>query len=96
MNITIVTTMRNEGSHLLEWVAHHRAIGVTHFLVYTNECDDGTDAMLDRISYVTHIRQTPTKKPPQWSALKAAWDHPAVTGADWISCLDCDESSTIK
>jgi len=31
------------------------------------------------------------EKPPQWRALKAAWDHPALQGADWVTCIDCDE-----
>ena len=43
---TIVTTMKNEGPFLLEWIAYHRAIGVSDFLVYTNDCTDGTDRML--------------------------------------------------
>ncbi len=92
--ITIVTTMRNEGPYLLEWIAHHRAAGVTGFLVYSNDCDDGTDTLLDALDaagIVTHVRQTEIKKSPQWTALKAAWRHPLVQGSDWLSCLDCDE-----
>lgn len=91
MSITIVTTMRNEGAHLLEWVAHHRAIGVDHFLVYVNDCEDETEALLAKLPGVTVIRQEEGKKPPQWRALKAAWDHPLVAEADWVACIDCDE-----
>ncbi len=43
----IVTCMKNEGPFILEWLAYHRMIGVDDFLVYTNDCDDGTDTMLD-------------------------------------------------
>ena len=91
MKVTIVTTMRNEGRHLLEWVAYHRAIGVTDFLIYTNDCDDGTDTLLDLLPYVTHIPLEAGEKPPQWRALKAAWDHDLVRAADWVACIDCDE-----
>lgn len=91
MKVTIVTTMRNEGRHLLEWVAYHKVLGVTDFLVYTNDCDDGTDAMLDLLPDVTHVPLGDGEKPPQWRALKAAWDHPKVAGADWVACIDCDE-----
>ncbi|MES2816741.1 MAG: glycosyltransferase family 2 protein, partial [Pseudomonadota bacterium] len=49
MKITAVLCVRNEAAFLLEWLAHHRACGVTDFLVFTNDCDDGTDAMLDRL-----------------------------------------------
>jgi len=91
MKITLVTTMRNEGPHLLEWIAHHRAAGVSDFLVYTNDCEDGTESLLDLLPDVTHVPLEDGKKPPQWRALKAAWDHPLVVGADWVACLDCDE-----
>ena len=94
MKITIVTTMRNEAPHLLEWIAHHRAAGVTDVLIYSNDCEDGTDDLLDVLAsagVVHHIRQQTSEKPPQWRALKAAWDHTAVAEADWVSCIDCDE-----
>ncbi|PKP84385.1 MAG: hypothetical protein CVT80_08490 [Alphaproteobacteria bacterium HGW-Alphaproteobacteria-2] len=38
--------MRNEGPYLLEWLAHHIAAGVSDFLIYSNDCEDGSDAML--------------------------------------------------
>lgn len=91
MKITLVTTMRNEGPHLLEWIAHHRAAGVTGFLVYTNDCEDGTEALLELLPDVVHVPLEDGPKPPQWRALKAAWDHPIVAQADWVGCLDCDE-----
>ena len=76
MKITLVTTMRNEGPHLLEWIAHHRAAGVSDFLVYNNDCEDGTEALLELLPDVVHVPLEGGKKPPQWRALKAAWDHP--------------------
>lgn len=91
MKITLVTTMRNEGPHLLEWIAHHHAAGVTDFLVYTNDCEDGTEALLELLPNVTHVSLEDGKKPPQWRALKAAWNHPVVERADWVMCTDCDE-----
>ena len=91
MTVTIVTTMRNEGAHLLEWIAHHRAAGVTGFLVYVNDCEDGTEALLRLLPGVEVIELPAGDKPPQWRALKAAWDHPMVAGSDWLACIDCDE-----
>jgi hypothetical protein len=38
--------MKNEGPFILEWLAWHRAIGVQDFLIYTNDCTDGTDTFL--------------------------------------------------
>lgn len=90
MQITLVTTMRNEGPHLLEWIAHHRAAGVTEFVIFTHDCEDGTDTLLDYLD-VTHIRMTLEDKPPQWQALKQAWELEVVKNSDWVLCIDCDE-----
>lgn len=100
MDILAITSMRNEGPHCLEWIAHHLAAGVGHFLIYTNDCDDGTDLMLDALQsagLVTHIRQTPTgKRSVQWQALKHASDHPLVADADWVLVTDCDEFINLR
>jgi hypothetical protein len=95
VKITAVLCVKNEGAFLLEWLAHHRAAGVTEFLVFSNDCDDGTDAMLDRLEamgWLTHVRNPgPHPEGPQWAALKQADKHPLVTGADWLLPLDIDE-----
>ena len=49
MKVTAVLTVRNEGAFLQEWMAHHRAVGITNFLVFSNNRDYGTDRMLDRL-----------------------------------------------
>lgn len=38
MRTLAILTQRNEGAFLLEWLAHHRAIGFTDFLVFSNDC----------------------------------------------------------
>jgi hypothetical protein len=90
-----LTCVKNEGAFLLEWIAHHRACGVDRFLVFSNDCADGTDAMLDRLQAMgglDHVRnQGPHPQGPQWAALKAAPRHPAYRAADWIIGLDADE-----
>jgi hypothetical protein len=95
MKITAIVTVRNEGAFLLEWLAHHRAVGFSDFLVFSNDCQDGTDAMLDRLAalgWLTHMPNPgPHAKGPQWQALAAADRHPLVRGADWLMHLDIDE-----
>lgn len=90
-----ILTLRNEASFLLEWLAHHRACGFTDFLVFSNDCDDGTDAMLDRLQamgVLTHLRNPgPHPQGPQWAALKAADRHPLKAAADWVLVCDIDE-----
>lgn len=88
--------VRNEGAFLLEWLAHHRAVGFDDFVVFSNDCDDGTDTMLDRLEdmgLVHHIRNDGPydKRGVQFTALKAAAKLPPVTDAGWILPLDVDE-----
>ncbi|MBA3911802.1 MAG: glycosyl transferase family 2 [Rhodobacter sp.] len=95
MRVTAVLTVRNEGAFLLEWFAHHRACGFTDFLVFSNDCSDGTDSMLDRLEalgWLTHQRNDgPHTEGPQWAALKQADKHPLVQDADWVMPIDIDE-----
>ena len=95
MRILAVLTLRNEGAFLLEWLAHHRAVGFTDFLVFSNDCTDGTDAMLDRLAemgQLTHVRNpAPHPQGPQWAALKTASTHPLFAAADWAMVIDVDE-----
>ena len=37
----IVTCMRDAGPFILEWLAHHKAIGFTDFLIYSNDLNGG-------------------------------------------------------
>ena len=91
--------MRDEGPHLLEWVAHHKAIGVTDFLLFSNDCSDGTDTMLDALdgAGVVHVRNVPPDgKSIQWNALKQAWAHDRRKQADWVLCIDTDEFINLR
>ena len=84
----------------MEWIAHHRAAGVTDFLIYANDCSDGTIALLkalQRAGIVRLVEHTLEKgKSIQWQALKAAWAHPLTQKADWVLVSDVDEFLNIK
>ncbi|MGB3409103.1 MAG: glycosyltransferase family 2 protein [Jannaschia sp.] len=95
--IAVVTCLRDEGPYVTEWVAHLRTLGVSRVLAFTNDCSDGTEAVLEALAPVGvvdvpqgAVRGTngPT---PQWRALRAAWAHPALAGIDWLLHLDVDE-----
>lgn len=96
LKVLAVITVRNEGAYFLEWLAHHLASGITDFLVFSNDCDDGTDTMLDRLAelgHLTHIRNDGPyhKGGIQFTAMKLADASPLVAAADWIIALDVDE-----
>ena len=100
MRFLAVLTVRNEGAFLLEWLAHHLAVGFTDFLVFSNDCQDGTDTMLDKLAelgYLIHLRNDGPhdQRGIQFTALKTASRHPLVKNADWILTLDVDEFMNI-
>ena len=96
MRLLAVLTVRNEAAFLLEWLAHHRACGFTDFLVFSNDCQDGTDTLLDRLDamgVLTHVRNDGPYDQGgiQFTALKAADRMDIVKSADWILPFDVDE-----
>lgn len=96
----MVTCMRDEGPFILEWLAHHKAVGFTDFLIYSNDCSDGTNLMLDRLAEMGEIIHQPNarrgKKTVQWQALSDAADHPVMKDVDWIFGADVDEFLNIR
>lgn len=98
--VTAVSMMKDEGPYVLEWVAHHLAVGFTDLVVYTNDCSDGTDDMLIRLEELglCHHRRNviPEGIRPQPSALNYAQDEPVVGNSDWVMVFDADEFLSIK
>ncbi|WP_281982766.1 glycosyltransferase family 2 protein [Thalassorhabdomicrobium marinisediminis] len=91
----LVSTMKNEGPYLLEWLAYHKSIGITDFCIFSNDCTDGTNLMLNRLDQmgvVTHYDnpQGP-RMDPQRSAYSRANKLDWVKSADWVLIVDADE-----
>ena len=87
--------MRNEGPFLVEWVAYSRLIGITDFVVFSNDCEDGTGDLLDLLAghgVLRHVRQQAEPgKSVQWKALQALSQERAAKGHDWFLFSDVDE-----
>jgi hypothetical protein len=96
----IIACMKNEAPYIVEWVAYHRAIGIDSFLIYTNDCDDGTDAILARLEelgVLEHRRNDDwSGKSPQQHALNRALSEPVVRDAEWILHIDVDEFVNVR
>lgn len=96
----IVGCMKNEGPYILEWVAYHKAIGVDHFLIFTNDCSDGTDEILQRLmelGHLTHANNDEWKgKSPQQAALNKAMKMDVVKRAEWLIHIDVDEYINVR
>ena len=98
--VTAVSMMKDEGPFVIEWVAHHLAVGFTDLVVYTNDCSDGTDDMLIRLEELglAHHRRNiiPEGIRPQPSALNYAQEEPVVGKSDWVMVFDADEFLSIR
>ncbi len=98
--VTAVSMMKDEGPYVIEWVAHHLAVGFTDLVVYTNDCSDGTDDMLIRLEELglAHHRRNviPEGIRPQPSALNYAQEEPVVCQSDWVMVFDADEFLSIR
>lgn len=99
LKIMSATCVRNEAPFLLEWIAYYRLLGVTDFVFFSNDCEDGTDHILDGLAahgVVQHIRhQAEPGKSIQWKALQTLWTARAAKGHDWFLFSDIDEFPVI-
>ena len=93
--VTLITTAKNEGRFLLEWFAYMRHVGATDILIYTNDCEDDSPAMLDRLTemgIVTHVPNPCGPNDfPHRKALRRARNHPLVKEAEYLMVMDPDE-----
>ncbi len=98
--ITIFTTMKNEGPYMLEWLAYHRSLGAEHFIIFTNDCDDGTDLIAQRLTdmgLATHVDNSVGEGGnPQHQMLRRVRRQPKLKDSDWTMCLDVDEFWNIR
>lgn len=96
----IVGCMKNEAPYIVEWVAYHRQIGIDDFLIYTNDCSDGTDAILQRLQemgLVQHRSNDEWKgQSPQQHALNMSLKEKVMREAVWIAHIDVDEFINVR
>ncbi|MEL6914290.1 MAG: glycosyltransferase family 2 protein [Pseudomonadota bacterium] len=93
-NILCFSTVRNELGRLPFWLAHHRALGVEHFLIVDNGSDDGTADLLARQPDVSLWR---TEASYRRARFGVDWlnrlQHLYAPGR-WALTLDADECLT--
>lgn len=91
----LLSSMKDEGPFVLEFVAHHRVLGFDAIHIASNDCSDGTDQLLDVLAasgIVTHTRN-PLKSgdvPQHRGYARIRREHQS-DDADWVMVLDVDE-----
>ncbi|AXK67022.1 glycosyl transferase [Burkholderia sp. IDO3] len=94
MKLGIAGIVKDEADSLLEWIAYHRIIGVTHFFIANNDSTDGTRDMLaalENCGIVTLIDfPTIENQKPQLPAYASLLDL-SRKSCDAIAFIDADE-----
>ena len=91
---TLVAIARDENAYILEWIAHHLAVGFSKIIVYDNESSDGMLDTLRRIAAVCPDVIVETTKSfginasPQTASYNDALKR---IETDWTMFLDIDE-----
>jgi len=94
--------MKNEGPFILEWLAHHRAIGVNRFIIFSNDCTDGTKELLDALDDASLIRhlENPNCLIQSNQRINVAFEYAQhlkeYQRADYVALIDADEFINVK
>lgn len=92
---TVVSTMKNEGPYIIDWVAHYKTLGFDNILVCTNDCTDTTVEILLRLQEMGLVTHHPTivrDAGIHRSALRqASRRYDIVMDAKWVFVCDVDE-----
>ncbi len=92
----LLATARNEGPYLLDWVAYHLSIGFEHIFLYTNDNQDGSDALLAALAAGGAITLVRNERSPSVGPQEKAYAHalmllPQILDYRWTAILDIDE-----
>ena len=91
----LISSIKDEGPFILEWVAHHLVLGFDRICVASNDCSDGSDRLLDaldRAGYISHVaNEVQPGEIPQHAGYAAIRRKAGVDAAEWLMMLDADE-----
>ncbi|MBF9060654.1 glycosyltransferase family 92 protein [Rhodobacterales bacterium HKCCSP123] len=94
MNLVLVTSLKNEGPYVIEWLAYHKSIGFDDVVIFENDSDDFTDLILKRLEAMGEIgfvKNHSYENNPQAHSYRIFRGMEAYRTADWVFCIDGDE-----
>ncbi len=93
----VLSTARNEGIYLIEWVAYHRLLGAETIVVYSNDNQDGSDVLLAALADAGVITWVDSElSGGSGRAQFKAYGHalgcmPDLLAHRWVLVIDIDE-----
>lgn len=94
LSLTVCAIVRNEGPYLLEWIAHHRLVGVEHFVLFDNQSTDTTTPLLSTLAQAGIVDHVPWPDIPHVAAQKPAYAAGLARldgRSRWVAFIDADE-----
>ena len=90
----LITSIRDEGSSIWEWVAHHKKLGFTDIVVFQNDSTDGTIAtlkLLHKMGEIKYLNNPDKDRGWQMKAYRRIKRMQIYQDVDWAMALDGDE-----
>lgn len=103
MRLGLVTSVSNEAVYLIDWIAHHLALGFGPIHIHYNGCVDGTAPLLDALAQAGVVRAFANDMgspglgprlralPPITRALRRAGRDATLQACDYLMVCDVDE-----
>ncbi|WP_137110528.1 glycosyltransferase family 2 protein [Rhodobacter sp. SY28-1] len=90
--IALCAIVRNEIRSLVEWLAHHKALGFTDVVIYDNDSTDGTTDLLRVLDEAGELVHLPWPHSVGARPQRLAYEHARHhSDADWLAFFDADE-----
>jgi len=94
--LSVMVRAKNEGRFLLEWIAHHKAIGVDHIYVYDNGSEDNTAEILQPAIESGFVTLVPFPTKPITPAAEIDFFERFAGDSEWTAFIDADEFIRVR
>lgn len=94
MKVAVAAIFKNEFPYVLEWIAHHRLLGIEHFYIADNVSNDGTSELLESLDTAGIITRIHFPRVDGISPQKSAYNYILNTyknDCDLMVFIDADE-----
>lgn len=93
--VAVCAIFKDECTYVLEWLSHHRLVGINDFYIADNISSDGTSQLLEALhndKVLTRlVWPTIPGTKPQLSAYEKLAELAKNDGVDWVLFIDADE-----
>lgn len=90
--IALCAIVRNEIRSIVEWLAYHKALGFSEFVIYDNDSTDGTTEVLSVLDEAGEVVHLPWPHSVGVRPQRLAYEHARKhSDADWLAFFDADE-----